>query len=766
MPRSILPERMLLRSKRLLKYSLRVLVLVLLTWALSFFLIPVPSFDEPYSTVVESNEGELLSARIARDGQWRFPEMDSVPSRFETCLLHFEDRNFYHHPGVDVKGMMRAMKANWEAGRVVQGGSTLSMQLARMLSKGNARTFWNKLKETLMALHLEVNLSKQEILNAYVSHAPFGGNVVGLETAAWRYYGRDPWDLSWSECATLAVLPNAPSLIYPGKGQERLLEKRNRLLSALKEEGKIDEEEYALALLEPLPQRPAPMPDLASHYLLAQGQKAIGQRIHSTLDGELQRKVRQRLNAHVQRLSSIEVYNGAVILMDTKSQEIIAYVGNADYTKEHANAVDCASAPRSSGSILKPLLYAAMIDAGELSPQQLLPDIPSQFAEYSPENYYGRYDGAVPADQALTRSLNIPFVHLLKDYGVARFYKDLRSLGLSSVDRSADSYGLSLMLGGAEVRLDELTRCYAELGSTLLESEEESRISPWAIHHTFEALTALTRPEGREYQRTFDSHQPIAWKTGTSFGNKDAWAIGVTPTYTIGVWVGNADGEGRSGLTGVSSAAPLLFDVLDLVEVEKWFTMPAATPHQVDLCAVSGQLKGAACELSVMRSLPAPDYSSIGTCRYHHQLYVTADGRFRGDHSCAGSHPLHPESWFVLPPLQEAYYRPLHPDYRSLPALLPGCMVSGQQMEFEYPFRDQQIYIPIDLDGRPSRIICRLAHRDVHAEVYWYVDQEYLGATRDIHEMPVLIGIGSHELLAVDQEGEEIRSRFEVLSDR
>jgi len=754
-----------LKAYSLRKKVLRLGLALLLVFLMSRYIVPAPTFDKPTSTILESVDGTLMSARIAEDGQWRFPAMDSIPPRFEQSLLLFEDRHFYKHPGINPVSIVRALRKNFAAGRVVQGGSTLSMQVARLHGEGQARTVLNKLWESINAVHMEINYSKKEILCMYSSNAPFGGNVVGMETAAWRYFGRSPWTLSWAESATLAVLPNAPSLIYPGKGQEKLLSKRNRLLAELLKEGFIGKEEFDLAVLEPLPQRPLPLPEHAMHLMDHHSLTNKGERIRTKVDDKLQRQADRLINEHVANLSAIEVYNGALIIMDTRSQEILAYVGNATAMGNHSNAVNCVTAKRSTGSILKPLLYAQMIEAGELTPPMLIPDIPSHFSDYSPENYFGDYDGSVHAEEALYRSLNIPFVRLLQRYGIGRFHRDLHAHGLTTINRPAAHYGLSLMLGGAEIRLDEITTAYARMGARLLDPAMEHPLNRWAIHHTFKGLKRLNRPEGREYQRSFNSSRSIAWKTGTSFGHKDAWAIGVTPDYTIGVWAGNADGEGRSGLTGVGSAAPLLFDALDLLPSGEWFPSPMEGGTLVELCTESGYLAGPYCAQIDTLELAAKDYTGLGRCPYHYSLFLTEDEKHQGRIGCAAGEVLHEQSWFILPPLQAHYYHRKHSDYRATPPMLSSCERQTERMQFEYPTQGQGVFIPREWDGQKGRIVCKLAHQEDEMTVHWYLDADYIGSSTGIHEQALLCSPGEHELLVVDTEGEENSMRFEVIGE-
>lgn len=740
------------------------MLILFFAWLVSS-LSPVPEGDAPNSTVLESVEGELLGARIAADGQWRFPRMDSVPMRFEQSLLAFEDRRFYSHFAIDPRAISRAIRANWRAGKVVQGGSTLTMQLARLLSNHRERSYGNKAIETLLAFHLEHRLSKKEILARYASMAPFGGNVVGLETAAWRYYGRSPWELSWAESATLAVLPNAPALIYPGRAQEALLAKRDRLLTYLYGQGTITQQEYRSALLEDLPSRPTDMPDHAMHlmdrYLANAGSDS---RFPSTVQADLQRKTQAMMDAHLKQLSRLEVSNGAIIILDTRSQDILAYVGNGRDASAQGHAVDCARAARNSGSILKPLLYARMLQEGELSPRQLMMDIPTRIADYRPQNYLQEYDGAVPADEALARSLNIPFVRALQDYGVGRFQQDLQSLGLTTLHRSPQEYGLALMLGGAEVRLDELANIYARMGAALDEQASEEW-SAWTLHHTFEAMTQLSRPEGRQQLSTFRAGRKIAWKTGTSFGHKDAWAIGVTPDHTIAVWIGNADGEGRDGLTGLSAAAPLLFKVLDQLPTGHWFATPQEGGHLTELCATTGYRIGEHCPQVENVNMPTKDLEGIGTCPFHLQRWTSPDARHFADPSCASTDNWAMQTHFILPPIMSHYYAQRHADYPRPPQPWPGCQVADRSMQFVYPTGRERIYIPLDLDGQRGRFSAEVQHLHPDTDLFWYLDERYLGRSHRHHEMPVLAGLGSHTLLVVDSQGEEIAVSFEVLSE-
>src|SRR5690606_7452932 len=474
----------------------------------------------------------------------------------------------------------------------VRGGSTLTQQVIRRSRKGEDRTYFEKFIELILATRAELSYTKDELLNLYASHAPFGGNVVGLEMASWRYFGLASDQLSWAESATLAVLPNAPALIYPGKNKSALRKKRDFLLTKLYNNQKIDSLTYQLALTEPLPNKPFPLPHIAPHLLQEVALQNSGHKVTTTIDYRLQLQVNNLVKRHYEQLRQNGVHNAAVMVMDIPSRAVLAYVGNSPTSKKHQKDVDIIKAPRSTGSLLKPFLYAAMLNNGSLLPEALVADVPTQIAGYTPENYSQQYTGAVPAREALIQSLNVPAVRLLQGYGLERFHTELKGLRQDYINKPANYYGLSLILGGAESSLWDLCKAYAGVASTVNHYTQTSSeyysnefIDPILIKGkeadfgelvqepvlfdagslflTLEALKEVNRPDGEQAWMYYKDARPVAWKTGTSFGNRDAWAIGVTSRYLVGVWVGNADGEGRPMTTGVTSAAPLMFKVFN-----------------------------------------------------------------------------------------------------------------------------------------------------------------------------------------------------------
>jgi len=779
------------------------LLMALGALVVAFLLLPVVHFEDDTNTILENIQGELLSARITTDGQWRFPDCDSVPQKLGECIRYYEDEYFYFHPGINPVSLTRALFRNLREGRIVSGGSTLTMQVVRLSRKGKARTISQKVVEMVLALRLELGRSKEEILRLYASHAPFGGNVVGIDAAAWRYYGRPAYQLSWGEAATLAVLPNAPSLIYPGRNLEALRGKREFLLHKLEEKGVLDPLSAKLARSEPLPSRPQPLPQLTPHLLdRAEKEGRRGRRVRTTIEKGLQERVGALVERHHQHLKQNEIHNAAVLIIHIPDRKVVAYLGNTPSREEGSGSyVDIIGAPRSSGSILKPMLYACMLGDGQILPDQLVPDIPTHISGYSPLNFDRTYSGAVPASTALVRSLNVPAVRMLRSYGLERFHAKLQNLGFTSINEAPGHYGLTLILGGADVKLWDLCRVYTGMANTLnhigeygyrydpgeyasLEYVQEDELSgsgkeqdmpsplktsgimnAASIWQCFETLTELERPNQEGAWEQFSSSRTLAWKTGTSFGFRDAWAIGVTPEYLVGVWVGNADGEGRPGLTGVNVAAPLMFDAFGLLPSTSWFEPPYDEMTEITICSISGFRAGPHCEQAEVRMVPRAG-ERVEACPYHRIVHLDKRQQFRVHSECYETAGMVSSPWFVLPPAMEWYYRKQNPRYRALPPFLPGCGEGNEQpMELIYPRETRQVYIPRGLDGCLSRLVFEVAHRETGANIHWHLDDRYLGETTLIHQMEFLATEGMHTLTLVDGSGNLLEKRFEVVGE-
>ena len=732
--------------KQKVKYSLVIVAgAILLLW---LFCLPGDLFSGvPYSTVVTDRKGELLGARVADDGQWRFPPSDTLPDKFVKALIEFEDRSFYYHPGVNVQSLARAAVQNFRNGRVVSGGSTITMQVIR-LSRRESRTIWQKIIEIFMATRLELTYSKDEILRLYASHAPFGGNVVGIDAARWRYQGNSA-DISWAEAATFAVLQNAPSLIHLDRNRDALLAKRNRLLTRLHDKGEIGDEEYSLSIEEPLIGTPYPMPQYAPHYVEWCNKNHHGESTVTGIDIALQRRVEDLTDMWSEELHLSGIRDLSAVIIDVKRGEVIAYCGNSGMSHEREGMwVDIARSPRSSGSILKPLLYAAALQDGTILPKALLPDAPMDFGGFAPRNFDGSYTGAVAADEALSLSLNIPSVQLLKDYGVMRFAERLKQMGYTTLKRRADKYGLSLILGGAEVTLVDAVSCYAKMVAcytdTLAYKDFPLR-DKVALYNAFVAMQNVNRPDQMDWRRV-QSARKIAWKTGTSYGSRDAWAIGVTPEYAVGVWVGNADGSGAPSITGASTAGPIMFDLFNALPNTTWFDSPKQTDGvTMQVCKHSGYLAGMNCAECESMLLPGSSVKAP-VCPYCKEVPVKQNS----DNGLVKEF----QKRFVLPPVMEQYYKINHHDYVPI-AVGESLGNSERIMSIMYPQEGSVIMLPKQMDGSRGALVCIVAHTDNSTEIFWHLDANYLGSTTSIHEMKMTPSPGYHKITIVDSWGNQ-----------
>jgi penicillin-binding protein 1C len=760
-------------------------------------LSPVPEFNNPLSTVIGAEDGTLLGARIADDGQWRFPGSGNVPEKFEKSLLTFEDRYFFYHPGINPVSILRAITGNIKAGKIISGGSTITMQVAR-ISRGNkARTYGEKFKEILSALKLEMFHSKKKILQLYTENAPFGGNTVGLDAAAWRYMGKSSSSLTWAEAAALAVLPNSPSLVFPGKNQEILKRRRDDLLKKLYERNYYDSLTLVLSIDEPVPGEPRNLPSEAPHLTDYYYLNYRGTSTRTTINASLQERASEVINAHQKDLASNYIFNSACLIVEVETGNVLAYVGNSltEYSNLHGGDVDIIRSLRSTGSILKPFLYAGMQQSGDLLPNSLIPDVPTRFPGFSPKNFDQSYSGAVSAASALSQSLNIPAVKMLQKYNPDRFLSLLHKTGFSTFDKPADYYGLSIILGGGETSLWELTGAYASLSRVLKNylkdkkyykedyhppvlsagsavsaqktEDPEPPLSASAVWLTYEALQKVNRPESEAGWQYFSSSPDLAWKTGTSFGFRDGWAVGTTPDYVIGVWTGNANGEGRPGLTGITAAAPILFDLVNLTERGSWFEKPEEDLTMIKVCTKSGYRAGADCPETA--EVPASiNGLRSEVCPYHLIIHISKSGDLQVNADCVEPQEIRNEPWFVLPPAMEYFYRLKHPEYKTLPPVAPGCTLNKNipVMEFIYPSSGIKIFIPRDQTGSLTRIIAEIAHRNPSKKIFWHLDETYISTTVHIHQVEIVTLPGNHVLTAVDEDGNSVRCVFSIIGNR
>jgi penicillin-binding protein 1C len=752
---------------------------------LLFFCIPMPTFQPDYGTLVLDADGEILHGFLNRRQQWCLPPDpdDPVPEKLRAAVLEFEDRYFYRHPGVNPVSVARALLRNTVSGSIRSGASTITMQVAR-LSRPKPRTVPNKIVEALGAFKLELTHSKRFILRAYLDHAPYGRNVIGVRAASLRYFGKEPDRLSWAEAACLAVLPNHPGLVAPGVRTNLLREKRNTLLRRLCRRGRLTPAALELALLEPAPAGSIPFPASAMHLScsIAARPECRGRAVRTTIRREIQARIEALVAEHAaERLAPLGIRNAAALVVETASGRVAAYVGSQDFFDDvRSGQVDGVTAPRSPGSLLKPLLYGLAMDRGVLLPQTRLRDVPTFYGAFSPANASETYDGLVTAREALVRSLNVPAVRVLYTVGVPPFYAFLKAAGMRTLFRSPDEYGLPLILGGAEVTAWDMAVLFRGLGSagrfrplSVLEPGPESSpepaaprlLSPGACWLVLNALRELKRPGAEHYWELFENQRPIAWKTGTSYGFRDAWAAGVSPQWTIVVWTGNFTGEGNANLSGASSAGTLLFAIHNALPRQpgaaSWFETPVQDLEPAVLCAETGYLAGPSC--GNRQTVEAPrGMHPLPVCPFHRRLQLTLDGRFEVCSACWTPNRHKESDRLVLPVDVVQFLRENGTAVPDAPRHLPSCPahVAEERIALLYPQNRARLWIPRDLGGMFEKVTFRAAHLDRDVRVFWYLDDKYMGQTRNRHVRTCALAGGPHRLDVIDEYGNRASAEF------
>jgi penicillin-binding protein 1C len=760
----------------------KILGISLLLVFMGYFFIPLPQtlFKKDYSTVILDRNNQILRVFINETEQWHFPpdaEIE-IPPKLKIAVLQYEDKYFYNHPGINPVAIIRAFYQNITSAKVISGASTLTMQVTRLMNP-KERTYLNKIFEILQALKIDIKYSKDEILKLYLDHAPYGGNIVGYQAAALRYFNVIPTKLTWGQAAMLAVLPNAPGLISPISNSQNLIEKRNTLLKHLMKESLIDRATFELACREEIPNRSIPLgfsaPHLARHLKMNSKNATI---FKTTIDKKLQDEIENIVTIHGNYLESRGIKNASALVVETQTGKVAAYVGSDDFFDLDAKGqVDGVLAPRSSGSILKPFLYALSMDEGYILPQTLIKDVPSYYGSFSPANADLNYRGIVPANQALIQSLNVPAVRLLYQYGYEPFFFFLKEAGISTLFRHYEDYGLSLILGGAETTLWEMAALYRGLANYgkfesihLLADEnihqkfQKNLISPGASYLTLNILNELYRPGSEAYWQQYQNQWPLAWKTGTSYGQRDGWAIGVNPQWTIAVWIGNFEGQGNANLSGSGCAGPILFEIFNYLPkdpVLSWFVKPQDDLDKVDICLDTGFLAGKYCPHTI--SVDAPVHMKpLKICPYHRQIFVNNSEDKQVCSLCWQNIDYHSVVKLIYPPDVSQYLRKNGQIVESLPPHMSSCpaFAQGNPLQIIYPQEQTALWIPRDFDGTLQKVNLKAAHQQKDCQIYWYLDDNYKGCSKEIHELALLLDKGWHELEVVDEAGNRNHVKF------
>jgi len=757
-----------------LRYSL-ILLLPIVVFIVLNRLYPL-TINMPYSTVITASDGSVINAFLSSDDKWRMKlEVDEINPVLKKAVLLKEDRYFYYHPGVNPVAIVRAAFNNITQNKKTSGASTITMQVARLLYP-KRRTYFNKLTEIFRALQLEWNYSKDEILHLYLNLVPFGGNIEGVKAASVLYFQQSPKQLSLAQAVTLTVIPNKPSSLKIGEQNARIVEFRNKWLRYYKKQNAFPETTIQDALNEPLEAVRLQAPNVAPHFAYRMHRTYKNQPIiNTTLNRQLQEKVEQLAYNYMQRLRYQNIHNAAVLVINNQTKAVEAYLGSADFSDAaHNGQVDGVRAVRSPGSTLKPFLYATAIDKGLVTPKTIISDVPVDYAGYRPQNYYGNYNGNVTIEHALATSLNVPAVKLLDQVGVHTFVKKLQQAEFSQMKADGDQLGLSLILGGCGVKLEELTALYAAFANNgnyslinWLQQDttiaEQPIFSPASAYMINQTLTQLLRPD-LPHNAQNSAHLPkIAWKTGTSYGRKDAWSIGYNKKYTVGVWVGNFSGEGVPELNGTDSATPLLFDIFNAIDYNSpnnWFSPPKTIANRT-VCIESGQPGNSFCKDLVLDSF-IPGVSPVAKCNHLKQVAVSPDEKYAYCTTCQPQSGTI-QKWYpnykseIL-----TFFASENIPYKPIPAHNPNCsrifqdfapIITSPTAEMEYILEQEE---------RQKLMLHCNAHNEVK-QVYWYINDKFVraaAANEKVFFEPTRAG--KYKISCTDDQGRNTNSYITV----
>jgi len=720
-----------------------ILFLLFAIFGLSLLFPPQSRSDD--SKILFDSQGELLRVWLNKNEQYKFPKSEKISEKYKTAVLYFEDKRFNTHFGIDPAAVARAIGQNIKAGKIASGASTITMQAAR-LREPRKRTFFAKLIEAHTALRMEIRMSKDEIFAEYASLAPMGGNVVGVETACWRFFGHSPEQLTWAEAALLALLPNRPSALNLEKERETLLQRRNNLLKSIVK----DEETLAAALEEALPKINANWRFKTPHYAEAVLSQFPNQTIlHGTIDGKVQEQLERIAKNYGQKIRESSNVNIAVLITETKTGKIKGYLGSLDYYDTLSKGmIDGVRARRSTGSILKPFLYALAIERGTYTPESLVEDIPTWFRGFSPHNSDKSFSGILPLKDALVRSLNVPAVRILSEYGVEDFHFWLKNAGLSGLSRSPEHYGLSLILGGGEASLQELVPLYSMLANDG-KKDQTPLLQPITAYHIRQMLVA--------------SKAPMSWKSGTSYGSRDAWAIGFNEQWTIGVWVGNFAGGSIPDLSGGSTAAPLLFSLFNSLSNKQTQKKLPESFENAEICALSGYKAKPICPHKKNIKLPI-NQAQNKTCTFHKEIIISKSTGFEVCSLCWNMED-------TLHVIEETYAPAVRRELRRLgrepkpePLHNPLCPAKKEEFQFSmvYPENGARLFLP-SADALSSMgFVAIAAHKQRDAKLQWFLNGEFLGSTKGEHKMAVTVGNGEHRIGVQDTLGMYLETKFRV----
>jgi penicillin-binding protein 1C len=762
------------RSKRLFQWSAVVVAVALV----AAWWVPLPQrLLQPPSTVVSYADGTPMHVFLSPDDKWRFPTtLDDIDPTFLRALLAYEDARFRWHPGVDPAAILRAVVQNISGGRVVSGGSTLTMQLVR-IAEPRRRHILSKVVEAMRAVQLELRFSKDQILSTYLTFAPYGRNLEGVQAAAWSLFGHSARQLSAAEIALLLALPQRPNARSPSPAHvDVLTAARTHVLEVLDRAGAItlDEAVRAEVAQSPVPQRFLVIPREAPHAAVwLRDQQPQQARITTTLVPQVQRQVERLFAAEVSQQRHHGIDGGAVVVVDHRTGAIEALVGGDDFFAAKDGAqIPAFAVPRSVGSTLKPFLYAMAIDDGRLLPETIVADVPRRFGSYSPRNFDGGFEGLVTIEAALSRSLNLPFIELLQAIGVERFVGALRQAGVRSLDDNRGHYGLSVAAGAVEMTPIDVATLYVTLAGdgrprkvtpwpSALEGAGPSLFSPGSMYLTRRALSLRDRPDFPQRGRRDEQLRTIHWKTGTSFSYRDAWAVGSNARHTAVVWRGNLDNTPSVHLVGAKASGPLLFDVLEALgssadgSVDEFVS---ADLHAIELCALSGRPRGPDCP-STRKAFARAAKVPTDRCLVHQHVAVDVATGHEVLPGCRANKDVRTDTLVLWPSVVQRFLRKQGVPADKRPPLHKDCRPQGAPPTIATPSAEEEVLLVPGMAADAQELPLE-AHGD--GTLSWFIDGVLVGEARAAQPLWWAPVLGAHTLVVVDDSGARTEQRLLV----
>jgi penicillin-binding protein 1C len=747
----------------LVKRSVIVIVFFFLVFFLLNFLFPLHDKID-YSIIVTDNKGTLINGFLTADDKWRMKtELNEISPLLRKTIVAKEDKYFYSHPGVNAVAVGRAFFKNLFRMKRTSGASTITMQVARALEP-RKRTIAAKAIEMFRALQLEWKYDKDEILQLYLNLVPYGGNIEGVKAASLLYFKKNPDHLSLAEITALSIIPNRPSSLQIGKNNDLIIKERNYWLKKFAADKLFTTKEIEDALNEPLNAYRSTVPHFIPHLAYRLKKQQGGNLIQTNIILNTQLKTEKLVEDYVRSLRLHNIHNAAVVIIDNSTHNVIAYVGSGSFVDTTDDGqVNGAAAIRQPGSTLKPLLYGLCIDEGLLTPKSVIEDVPVNYSGYAPENFDQKFNGYVTMEYALDHSLNIPAVKSLQRLGKDVVIEKLKSVDFQQIKKDQNKLGLSLVLGGCGTTLEEITGLFSAFANSGLyyapnyvktDNKKSVRVlSPSANFMVTDILSKVNRPDFPLNWQATERMPKIAWKTGTSYGRKDAWSIGYNKKYTVGVWVGNFSGQGASELSGANTATPLLFKIFNSIDYNNdgdWFTPPEEMGIR-QVCSESGLSPGLNCT-NLLTDHFIPLVSSTSVCHHLQEIKISADESISYCMNCAPANGFKRKMYKALSSEMRYYFSVNSISFENVPPHNPDCEIifKGNGPNITSPLNGNEYFIS---KNSPEPLQLAASTGNDVSKLYWYVNDQFYKTTSANEKQFFIPGEGPTKISCTDDKG-------------